>query len=176
MAKCKKDEMHDEINNEQENVNESTASEEAKTKEDELAEQLAEKNEQLLRVAAEYDNFRKRTVREKECIYTDVKSNVIGDFFPVIDNFERALNNRDADVEDYKKGIDMIFGQLIEIIKKHGVEPFGEVGENFDPNLHNAVMHAEDDAFGENVIAEVFIKGYKCGDTVIRPAAVKVVN
>ena len=176
MAKCKKEQNDENCKKEQKIVEETAENTAVKTSEEILADQLAEKNDQLLRLAAEYDNFRKRTIREKEGIYSDVKSNVLSDFLPVIDNFERALNNRDAEIVDYKKGVDMIFNQFLEIIKKHGVEAFGEKGDSFDPNLHNAVMHIEDDTLEENIVAEVFSKGYKVGDTVIRPATVQVAN
>ncbi|MPM84393.1 Protein GrpE [bioreactor metagenome] len=182
MAKCTKEQNNEDCKKEQGVVDETaekeenTANEVVKTKEEILSDQLADKNDQLLRLAAEYDNFRKRTIREKESIYSDVKSNVLGEFLPIIDNFERALNNRDAETEDYKKGIDMIFNQFLEIIKKHGVEAFGDKGDAFDPNVHNAVMHVEDDTLENNVVAEVFTKGYKVGDNVIRPAVVKVAN
>lgn len=141
-----------------------------------LKKELEEKNDQYLRLAAEYDNFRKRSQREKEALYSDVKANVLGDILPVIDNFERALNESGDDIEGYKKGVEMIFNQLSETLKKHGVESFGEPGDTFDPNFHNAVLHIEDENFGENEVAQVFSKGYKVGDRVIRPATVQVAN
>lgn len=157
--------------------NKEAKSEEEKVSEtDALKKELEEKNDQLLRLAAEYDNFRKRSQREKEGIYSDVKSNVIGDILPVIDNFERAADITGEDVESYKKGMGMILAQLKDVMTKHGVEPFGEAGDDFDPNLHNAVMHIEDENFGENVISQVFSKGYKVGDKLIRPATVQVAN
>ena len=158
---------------------ETKAAEEVKqepTQEEKLQLQLDEKNDQMLRLAAEYDNFRKRSQREKESIYSDVKANVLGDLLPVIDNFERALNETSSDAESYKKGVEMIFNQLIDVMKKHSVEAYGEIGEEFDPNFHNAVMHIEDENLGENVISQVFSKGYKVGDKVIRPATVQVAN
>ena len=141
-----------------------------------IQKELEEKNDQLLRLAAEYDNFRKRSQREKESIYSDVKANVLGDLLPVIDNFERALDGSGDELESFRKGVDMIFNQLLEVMKKHGVESFGEVGDEFDPNFHSAVMHIESEDLGENVIAQVFSKGYKVGDKVIRPATVQVAN
>ncbi|MBQ6625131.1 MAG: nucleotide exchange factor GrpE [Clostridia bacterium] len=141
-----------------------------------IQKELEEKNDQLLRLAAEYDNFRKRSQREKESIYSDVKANVLGDLLPVIDNFERALDGSGDELESFRKGVDMIFNQLVETMKKHGVESFGEVGDEFDPNFHSAVMHIESEDLGENVIAQVFSKGYKVGDKVIRPATVQVAN
>lgn len=143
---------------------------------DALKEELEKKNDQLLRLAAEYDNFRKRSQREKDGIYSDVKASVLGDVLPVLDNFERAAETSGDDVESLKKGFEMILGQFTDVLKKHGVESFGEAGENFDPNLHNAVMHIEDEQLGENVISQVFSKGYKIGDKVIRPATVQVAN
>lgn len=144
--------------------------------ESKLKKELDEKDDQLLRLAAEYDNFRKRSKREKEAVYSDVKINVLGDLLPVIDNFERALDGAGDDMESFKKGVEMIQNQLKEIFRKHGVESFGEVGDTFDPNFHNAVMHVEDENLGENVIADVFSKGYKVGQKVIRPATVRVAN
>ena len=141
-----------------------------------IQKELEEKNDQLLRLAAEYDNFRKRSQREKESIYSDVKANVLGDLLPVIDNFERAVDGSGNELESFKKGVDMIFNQLLEVMKKHGVESFGEVGDEFDPNFHSAVMHIESEDLGENVIAQVFSKGYKVGEKVIRPATVQVAN
>lgn len=141
-----------------------------------IQKELEEKNDQILRLAAEYDNFRKRSQREKESIYSDVKANVLGDLLPVVDNFERALDGSGDELESFRKGVDMIFNQLVETMKKHGVESFGEVGDEFDPNFHSAVMHIESEDLGENVIAQVFSKGYKVGDKVIRPATVQVAN
>lgn len=138
--------------------------------------QLSQVNDKLLRTLAEYDNYRKRTQKEKEAIYSDSKSEIVMKLLPVIDNFERAEKAEQPDFETYKKGIDMIFTQLTEAMKSLGVESFGETGDVFDPNMHNGVMHTEDENFGENVIADVFMKGYKMGDKVLRPATVKVAN
>lgn len=141
-----------------------------------LEAELAETKERLLRTLAEYDNFRKRSQKEKEQAYGDSKASVLSELLPVLDNFERAANNSDAPAEDYKKGIDMIFNQFSEVFKKLGVEAFGEKGEQFDPNIHNAVMHSDDENEPENTITDVFTKGYKMGDRIIRAAIVKVVN
>lgn len=138
--------------------------------------QLSQVNDKLLRTLAEYDNYRKRTQKEKEAIYSDSKSEIVMKLLPVIDNFERAEQAEQPDFEAYKKGIDMIFTQLTEAMKSLGVESFGETGDEFDPNMHNGVMHTDDENFGENVIADVFMKGYKMGDRVLRPATVKVAN
>lgn len=140
-----------------------------------LNEKLLEANDKLLRTMAEYDNFRKRSVKEKEAIYSDSKSDIVGKLLPVIDNFERAAS-ADSELEVYKKGIEMTVNQLLEVLSSMGVEAFGEKGEEFDPNFHNGVMHIDDENLGENVISEVYMKGYKVGDRVIRPATVIVAN
>lgn len=152
------------------------AEEKTESAEEKLKKELEEKNDQFLRLYAEYDNFRKRSQKEKQDIYTSSKTDVIKELLPVIDNFERAAANSEASYEDYRKGIEMIFNQFIQILTKSGVESYGDVGDEFDPNIHNAVMSVEDEALGENVIAEVFSKGYKLGDKIIRDAVVKVAN
>lgn len=144
--------------------------------EEKLQKQLAEKSDQLLRIAAEYDNFRKRSQREKDALYVDCKASVIKELLPVADNFDRIFANPDITFEDYKKGVEMTFKQFETVFKDLKVESFGEEGEEFDPNFHNAVMHSEDENLGENVITNVFAKGYKIGDKVIRPAMVAVAN
>lgn len=145
-------------------------------KEKELQSQLDEQKELYLRLRAEYDNFRKRSQKEKEDNHNVDRADVIKSILPVIDNFERAVSSTPATVEDSQKGIEMIFNQFNEIFAKLGVETFGEAGVEFDPNLHNAVMHIEDESLGENVIAQVFQKGYRLGNTVIRFATVQVAN
>lgn len=152
--------------------------EEAKepTETEKLQAQLNETNEKFLRTLAEYDNYRKRSQKEKEQAYGDSKAAVLTELLPVLDNFERAASNKEASPEDYQKGIDMIFNQFNEILKKTGVEAFGEKGEEFDPNIHSAVMHIDDENEKENVIVDVFSKGYKLGDRVLRHAMVKVAN
>lgn len=152
------------------------AAEVVETKEEQLQKALDEKNEQFLRICAEYDNFRKRSVKEKQDAYSLSKADVIKELLPVLDNFDRAANNKESNFEDYKKGIDLIFNQFGEILKKLGVEAYGERGEDFDPNIHNAVMTVEDEELGENQIAAVFSKGYKMGDRIIREAVVQVAN
>ena len=142
----------------------------------ELEQQLSEQQEQYLRLAAEYDNYRKRTQREKDALNGDIKAYVLGEILPVMDNFERALANNTADYESYSKGIEMIFTQLNDIFKKLGAEPFGEAGDAFDPKMHNAVMHIDSEDFGESTVAQVFAKGYKLGDRIIRCATVQVAN
>ena len=146
------------------------------TREEKLEKELAEKNEQFLRLYAEFDNFRKRSQKEKQDIRNLERADMINSLLPVIDNFERAKQNADAGFEDYKKGVELIFTQLCDILTKQGVTAFGEAGDEFNPAMHNAVMHIEDEGLGENVVAEVFSKGYKLGETVIRFAAVKVAN
>lgn len=128
-----------------------------------------------LRIAAEYDNFRKRTVKEKDAAYGNGKADAVAKILPVYDNLERALNQPTEDAA-YKKGVEMTMTELVKILNGLGVEIFGAVGETFDPNLHNAVMHTEDESLGENVLAQVFQKGFKIGDKVVRFAMVQVAN
>ena len=141
-----------------------------------LKKQLDEKSDQLLRVAAEYDNFRKRSQREKDAIYVESKASIIKELLATADNFDRIFENADAGFEDYKKGVEMTYRQFSETFKKLGVEAFGEVGDEFDPNIHNAVMHSQNDEAPENTIDKVLQKGYKTGDKIIRPAMVAVTN
>ena len=169
MAKDKKNETNEEI------VEETVETAEP-TVEEKLTQELNETKDKLLRVMAEYDNFRKRSQKEKEQAYGDTKASTIAEFLPVYDNFIRAMSTENADLDTFKKGIEMIFNQYGETFKKLGVESFGEKGETFDPNIHNAVMHGEDEELPENSISDVFSTGYKMGDRVIRPAIVKVVN
>ena len=162
-----------------ENLQEETVEEVRNTEptaEEKLTQELNETKDKLLRVMAEYDNFRKRSQKEKEMAYGDTKASTIAEFLPVYDNFERAMSADATDLDSFKKGIEMIFNQYGETFKKLGVESFGEKGETFDPNIHNAVMHGEDENLPENSISDVFSTGYKMGDRVIRPAIVKVVN
>lgn len=148
----------------------------ASEKEAQLVKELEEQKDLYLRLRAEYDNFRKRSQKEKEDAHTLARASVVKEILPVLDNFERAAGNTNASFEDYQKGMEMIQTQLIDTLKKIGIETFGERGEEFDPNMHNAVMHTEDDSLGENTVAQVFAKGYKLGNTVIRFAAVQVAN
>ena len=128
-----------------------------------------------LRLAAEFDNFRKRTTKEKEASYGNGKADAIAKLLPVYDDLERAMNQPTEDAA-YKKGVEMTMTELVKSFAALGVEVFGEVGDAFDPNFHNAVMHTENDAFGENTISMVFQKGIKMGDKVIRFAMVQVAN
>lgn len=153
--------------------------EETEPEEDELStlqKALEEEQNRYLRLMAEYDNFRKRSAREKDNIYTDAKADAFTSLLPVLDNFDRAFENEDAAPEDFRKGIEMTRDQLLAVFEKAGVETFGEAGETFDPNIHNAVSHIEDPEQGENVLAQVFQKGYKIGDKVLRHAMVVVAN
>ena len=128
-----------------------------------------------LRLAAEYDNFRKRTVKEKEASYGNGKADAVAKMLPVYDNLERALNQPTEDTA-YKKGVELTMTELVKILNGLGVEIFGERGEAFDPNLHNAVMHIDDETLEENTISQVFQKGFKIGDKVVRFAMVQVAN
>ena len=128
-----------------------------------------------LRLAAEYDNFRKRTIKEKEASYGNGKSDAVAKILPVYDNLSRALNQQTQDAA-YKKGVELTMNELVKIFTGLGVEIFGAVGDSFDPNLHNAVMHTEDEGLGENVIAQVFQKGFKVGEKIVRFAMVQVAN
>lgn len=138
--------------------------------------ELAAAKEAHIRTLAEYDNYRKRSTREKEAAYGDSKAACLSELLPVLDNFDRALATGDSDIESFKKGMEMIYTNLTDILTKLGVEAFGEKGEAFDPNIHNGVMHVENEELGENVISEVFSKGYRIGDRILRPAMVQVAN
>ncbi len=174
-AKAEDKKVEEEDKKENKEVKEEKKAKE-ESNEEKLQKQLAEKSDQLLRIAAEYDNFRKRSQREKDALYVDCKASVIKELLPVADNFDRIFANPDITFEDYKKGVEMTFKQFENVFKDLKVESFGEEGEEFDPNFHNAVMHSEDENLGENVITNVFAKGYKIGDKVIRPAMVAVAN
>ncbi len=128
-----------------------------------------------LRLAAEYDNFRKRTAKEKDQTYNNGKSDAVAKILPVYDNLERALNQPTEDAA-YKKGVELTMTELVKILNGLGVEIFGEPGDAFDPEMHNAVMHTEDESLGENVISQVFQKGFKLGDKIVRFAMVQVAN
>ena len=140
-----------------------------------LRKQVDEKEEQYLRLAAEYDNFRKRSQKEKEGLYQGAKSDAVAAFLPVYDNLERALKQETAD-EAYKKGVEMTMTGLKDVLAKLGVEEIPAQGEPFDPNVHNAVMHVEDENAGENTIVEVFQAGFRTEEKVIRFSMVKVAN
>lgn len=152
---------------------------ERKNKKDEeiqkLKQELDEKQDLLLRTAAEFDNFKKRTERERISTAQYSKAMVIKEILPILDNADRALS-ADKDSPDFIKGVEMIVRQMSTLTEKLGVTEVAKVGDTFDPNLHEAVMHVEDENLGENVIAAVLQKGYKIGDTVIRAAMVTVAN
>ena len=147
--------------------------EEAKT--DPGKDEVALLTDKYLRICAEYDNFRKRTQKEKENLYGDIRANVISSFLPVYDNLVRALAAETQD-EAYRKGVEMIMNQFNSTLEKLGASEIKAVGEKFDPALHNAVMHVDDETKGENEIVEEFQKGFKIGDKVIRFSMVKVAN
>lgn len=142
---------------------------------EDLREQLEAKSELLMRTAAEFDNYKKRTERERAGVAEFAKAGIIKKILPIIDNIERA-NNSDRESAEYIKGIEMIIKQFEALKSQLEIEELGKAGEKFDPNLHEAVMHVEDENLGENEICEVLQKGYKLGDTVIRAAMVKVAN
>ena len=132
-------------------------------------------HDSLLRLAAEYDNFRKRTVKEKEASYGNGKADAIVKLLPIYDNLERALNQPTEDAA-YKKGVEMTMTQLLDVLASLDIKPIEAVGQPFDPNLHNAVMHIEDENFGENTVAACFQTGFMMGEKVIRFAMVQVAN
>ncbi len=139
-----------------------------------VVEQVVPKD-QFLRLAAEYDNYRKRTAKEKENLWTEAKADTVQAFLPVYDNLDRAMKQETAD-EAYKKGVEMTMNQLKEVFAKLGVTEIEAEGKPFDPNLHNAVMHIEDENLGENTVAQVFQAGFMLGEKVIRFAMVQVAN
>lgn len=140
-----------------------------------LEEELKQQKDLLLRTAAEFDNFKKRTERERVMTVEYTKANILKSFLPVFDNVDRA-EACDPQSADYVKGVELIVKQLKEVVNNLGITEIGAVGDAFDPTLHEAVMHVEDEEVGENTITEVFQKGYRIGDTVIRAAMVKVAN
>jgi len=149
---------------------------EEEKKEDPLQQELDETKERLLRLSAEYSNYKRRSEKEKQETYVYAKAETIKELLPVIDNLERALANETKDYDALKKGVEMTFSNLSTILQKLGIEVFGEPGETFDPNLHNAVMHVEDENYKTGEIVDVFQKGYKIGDKIVRPAMVKSAN
>ena len=141
-----------------------------------LAQQLSALNDQHLRVVAEYDNYRKRTLKEKETIYQDAKADTIVKFLEVYDNLERAVTQAGDEDNVHKKGMEMIFHQLQGVLEKLGVAVIDPAGQPFDPQRHNAVLHVEDESLGENVVSQVYQKGFSLGEKVIRFATVVVAN
>ena len=140
-----------------------------------LKQEVEHQKELLIRTAAEFDNYKKRTERERSGVAEFAKSAVIKELLPILDNIDRAAKT-DPESADYVKGIEMIVKQFLGLKDKLGIEEIAAVGDAFDPNLHEAVMHIEDENLGENVIAQVLQKGYKLGDTIIRAAMVQVAN
>lgn len=175
MAAKKKNENVPEEEIKQEVPAEETAAETAPEEEVPAVDEAKAASDRYLRLMAEYDNFRKRSAKERESIYTDVRVDTVSKFLPVYDNLQRAMVTATSD-EAYKKGVEMTFNQLCEVFKKLGVEEIEAVGKTFDPNVHNAVMHIDDEAYGENEIVEEFQKGFRVGEKVIRFSMVKVAN
>ena len=166
-------ELEKELN--EETVEETTETVEETVEVNPFEEKYNAERDAHLRLAAEYDNFRKRTVKEKEASYGNGKADAVAKMLPIYDNLERALNQETSDAA-YKKGVEMTMNELLKIFGTLGVEVFGNVGDEFDPNLHNAVMHIENEELPENSLAAVFQKGFKIGDKVVRFAMVQVAN
>ena len=167
--KKKKEEVKEEI---QEEV---TPEETVQQPENEFEKKYNDVNEKYMRTLAEYDNYRKRTIKEKESIYPEAKAVVIEKFLPIMDNFQRAIDSAE-NKDGFYEGVVMLKKQMDDVLTALGVEEIKSVGETFNPELHNAVMHIDDEEAGENVIVEEFQKGYKIGDRVIRHSMVKVAN
>ena len=169
----------EEIKEETANVEEAPAAEapaeETPSELDKLRADLSSEKDKYLRLAAEYDNYRKRSARERDNIYADVKADTLSKLLPVYDNLERALKNPTAD-EAYRKGVEMTMNQFLETLKAMGVTPIEAEGQTFDPTKHNAVMHCEDPERGEQEIVQEFQKGFKMGERVIRFSMVQVAN
>jgi len=176
----------EEVNKEETKKETSCKSKEPKAKEKsskasekaQLQAKLDELNDKYLRTLAEYDNFKKRTQREKEAIYKDSVGDAVTTLLPVLDNFERAMASFDDESKgtEFYKGMEMIFNQTKDAFTKLGVNPIDAVGQEFNPDLHNAVMHIDDDAYGENTVVEEFQKGYTYRESVVRHSMVKVAN
>ncbi len=149
--------------------------EKAEAKDEKKAESPQGASDAYLRLLAEYDNYRKRSQKEKDSLYADIKADTVTKFLPVYDNLVRALKQGTED-EAYRKGVEMIMNQFCSTLEKLGVTKTESLGQKFDPKFHNAVMHVEDDEKGENEIVEVFQEGFMLGDKVIRFAMVKVAN
>ena len=172
MAKKKKEEK---VETPVEETVQETPAQETAAEVDPWEEKYNAEHDAHLRLAADYDNYRKRTAKEKEQSYSGGKADAIEKLLPVYDNLERAMNQPTED-EAYKKGVEMTMTQLVGILTGMGVEIFGEKGDAFDPNLHNAVMHTEEEGTPENTITQVFQKGFKMGEKIIRFAMVQVAN
>lgn len=160
--------------NEEKNINEAAEPEVQAPAEPTAEEKLAEAQEKFLRLAAEYDNFRKRTAKEHEALYSVVTGDVIASLLEFVDDFERASAAECTD-ENYKKGIELVSKKLYDFFKQNGVEEIS-TSEGFNPELHNAIMHEDDPDKDENIVGEVFRKGYTCKGRVVRHSLVKVIN
>ena len=169
-----KDEKKEPIEETAEAATEETAEPTAEERIAALEAELKEKDDKYLRMAAEYDNFRRRSREEKAAVYADALSDTVGELLPIIDNLERAAMYDDG--EKVKEGLMMTAKSVSAVLEKLGIETVGVAGETFDPNLHNAVFHVEDESLGEGEIVEVFQKGYKKGNKIIRFAMVKTAN
>lgn len=175
----KKEKKEKELAQEEVEVKETETTENAQAEteaENPLQKQLDETNDRLLRLTAEYSNFKRRSEKEKQDAYVYAKAQTIKELLPVIDNLERALANESTDFDAMKKGVEMTFNSLMASLAKMDIEVYGEAGDIFDPNLHNAVMHIEDENYKDGEIVDVFQKGYKIGDKIVRPAMVKSAN
>ena len=173
MAKKKEEKKEMPVTEEQAEAVEETV--EAAPEVNEWEEKYNAEHDSYLRLAADYDNFRQHPIKEKEMSYGNGKADAVEKLLPVYDNLERALSQPTEDAA-YKKGVEMTFNQLVSIFTSLGVEIFGNPGDTFDPNLHNAVMHIDDENLGENEICQVFQKGFKLGDKIVRFAMVQVAN
>ena len=159
----------------EDSAEEKKPADEAAEKLEALQKQNTELSDKLLRQMAEFDNYRKRTTREKEEIGVVAKSKALTEILPVLDNFERAMQTECGDAE-FRKGMELIFKSFVDALKKQGVEEIAAEGETFNPDLHYAVTTVEDDSFGPNTVAAVLQKGYRLGDKVLRHAMVSVAN
>ncbi len=173
-AKAEPEKAEEKAPKKEEKKSSKKAEEKAEAKHD-AAEELKGANDRYLRLLAEYDNYRKRSQKERESLYADIKSDTVAKFLPVYDNLVRALSQTTED-EAYRKGVEMIMNQFSSTLEKLGVTRIESLGQTFDPSLHNAVMHVDDEEKGENEIVEVFQEGFKIGEKVIRFAMVKVAN
>ena len=167
----------EELETKAQEAEENTAAEKAEAAEENtLEKELTEAKDQLLRVTAEYANFRKRSEKEKQDAFVFAKADTVRELLPAVDNLERAISAENGDFDALKKGVEMTFENLMSILERLGVEVYGKPGDIFDPNLHNAVMHVDDENYKNGEIVDVFQKGYKINDKIIRPAMVKSAN
>ncbi len=164
------------VENEKEKTTDTNEEKAETSEENPLEKELKDTKEQLLRVTAEYSNFRKRSEKEKNESFAFATIKAVSEILATVDNLERALANEQEDYEGLKKGVQMTYDGLMASLNKLGVTAYGEQGEQFDPNFHHAVMHIDDDSLDTNVITDVFQKGYKYNDKVVRPAMVKTAN